>query len=229
MFGVGGPVASMHLGSRAVVSSKTRESKKVYTLHFERKALLKAGSRKWKADGDIRDPLEDEVRSSPHGSFTKCDEMNGTGRTATPVQFQVNGEDLAELQGGEIAITNMLSGNGDEFVLQVHLTGLKGNRKAHARIKCVYFPVVEGKERIDMILERLLEDGCGVPETFDTFSRTSVRRLGRLLPDARWGRLPFMEPKQRKGTKGQVLKKCSMRVKCFIDTDAGFNPNNHKV
>ncbi|KAF5189580.1 Structural maintenance of chromosomes flexible hinge domain-containing protein gmi1, partial [Thalictrum thalictroides] len=43
------------------------------------------------------------------------------------------------------------------------------------------------------------------------------------------GRLPFMESRQRKGDRAQVLKRCCMRVKCFIDTDAGFSPTPSKT
>ncbi|KAF8379725.1 hypothetical protein HHK36_029172 [Tetracentron sinense] len=57
----------------ALVSSKTKESKKVYTLHLEREALLSSsGSEQtWRTDGGIRDPSEDEIKISPKGSFTK--------------------------------------------------------------------------------------------------------------------------------------------------------------
>ncbi|XP_039057673.1 structural maintenance of chromosomes flexible hinge domain-containing protein GMI1-like [Hibiscus syriacus] len=50
MFGYGGPVASMHLGSCVIVSSKTKESKKVYKLSPARDVLLsKSGSgRSWR-------------------------------------------------------------------------------------------------------------------------------------------------------------------------------------
>lgn len=45
----------------------------------------------------------------------------------------------------------------------------------------------KGKESIDGILETLQENGCRrVSENFKSFSHVSIRRLGRLLPDARW-------------------------------------------
>ena len=44
----------------------------------------------------------------------------------------------------------------------------------------------QGKESIDKILEKLRADGHQITENYDTFSRVSIRRLGRLLPDARW-------------------------------------------
>jgi hypothetical protein len=44
----------------------------------------------------------------------------------------------------------------------------------------------QGKESIDSILEMLRENASGLKENFANFSRVSIRRLGRLLPDARW-------------------------------------------
>ncbi|XP_021909410.1 uncharacterized protein LOC110823351 isoform X2 [Carica papaya] len=73
MFGYGGAIASMHLGRHALVSSKTKSSKKVYTLHLEREALLSQNNSgvTWRTDGSLRDPSEDEIGLSPQGSFTK--------------------------------------------------------------------------------------------------------------------------------------------------------------
>ncbi|KAL5567763.1 hypothetical protein UlMin_024338 [Ulmus minor] len=269
MFGYGGPIASMHLGRRTLVSSKTKISKKVYTLHLAKEALVSnSGSEhNWKTDGGIRDPCKDEIESSPHGSFTKveifepaissmdisqfqcwlkdiyfpyiqCDETSSTGKTNTPVEFQVNGTDLAEIQGGEVAITNLHSSNGPDFVVQLHFSfeesvpkssGSRSRLEANARLKFVYFPVVEGKENIEMILDDLKEGGFPITEHFETFSHVSVRRLGRLLPDARWAWLPFMDLKHKKGDKAHSLKRCCMRVKCFIETDAGFKPTPSKT
>ncbi|KAJ8536892.1 hypothetical protein K7X08_035293 [Anisodus acutangulus] len=191
-------------------------------------------------DGNVRDPLEDELRESTDGSFTKCDEVSSTGRTMMPVEFQVNGINLAEIEGGEVATTNLLSCNGPEFVMQLTFhakdsdglkvgSGKKSSLEAHARLRCIYFPVVQGKESIEGILEKLEADGYGITENFESFSHVSVRRLGRLLPDARWSWLPFMEPKLRKSDRAEVLKRCCFRVKCFIETDAGFNPTPSKT
>lgn len=150
MFGYGGPIASMHLGRRASVSSKTKECKKVFVLHLERESLLRCSSSQqtWRTDGNVRDPLEDELRDSTDGSFTKveifypkmrresvkqlqyklkdiyfpyiqCDEVSSTGITMMPIEFQVNGTNLAEIEGGEVATTNLLSCNGPEFVMQL--------------------------------------------------------------------------------------------------------------
>ncbi|KAI3989733.1 hypothetical protein MKX01_009225 [Papaver californicum] len=266
MFGYGGPVASMRLGRHTIVSSKMKNSNKVYMLYIKREALLHSSSgMSWKISGGLRDPLDDELSSSPHGSFTKVEILQPertptnafrlqcrlkdiyfpyiqydelmTGKTRRPVEFQVNGEDLAEIQGGEVAITNLHSCNGPEFVLQLHFSyensgtsRSPGSRlvEANARLRCIYFPVHEGKESIDRILEKLEADKCGISENFDTFCRVSIRRLGRLLPDARWPRLPFMDLKHKKGDRAELLKRCSSRVKCFVDTDAGFNPTPSK-
>ncbi|VAI76461.1 unnamed protein product [Triticum turgidum subsp. durum] len=262
MFGYGGTIASMHLGRTAIVSSKTKESRKVFTLHLSREALLEKSSSKlsWKTAGGVRDPSEEELALSPHRSFTQVeihglnrhlepaklrgflkdiyfpyiqyDEDNGSASTRRPVQFEVNGVDLAEIQESEVTLTNLHSSNGPDFDLHLKFACTSTNaasRQAHARIKCVYFPIVKGKESIDSILEKLSENALGVKENFDNFSRVSVRRLGRLLPDARWGSLPFMEPKQSKGQKAELLKRCCKRVKCFVETDAGFNPTLSKT
>ncbi|KAK3229718.1 hypothetical protein Dsin_001599 [Dipteronia sinensis] len=272
MFGYGGPIASMHLGGSALVSSKTKVSKKVYTLHLKREDLLGCSDSEltWRTKGGVRAPTEAEIEKSPHGSFTKvqmskpklkgldqfqlmcklkdiyfpyiqCDEVSKTGKTTRPIEFQVNGVDLAEVEGGEVAITNLHSCNGPEFVLHLQFFSKQGSatttipgsgpsQEANARLKCVYFPIKEGRESIEMIMEKLKSEGCGVTENYyESFSRVSIRRLGRLLPDARWVLLPFMDFRQKKGDKASLLKRCSMRVKCFIDTDAGFNPTHSKT
>ncbi|KAD2805557.1 hypothetical protein E3N88_38934 [Mikania micrantha] len=274
MFGYGGFIASMHLGSHTKVSSKTKIGKKVYILCLERDALVTGsvfGSKgTWRTYGGLRDPTKDEIELSPGGSFTKveifepkmrstnirwlkcklkdiyfpyiqCDDLSKTGRTTRPIEFQVNGDDLAEIPGGEVAITNLASCNGPEFILQVHfklnhdnatVTSSQGTRssdEANARLRCVYLPVRDVKESIDSVLEALKEDGYDYTEEFGSFRHVSCRRLGRLLPDARWAWLPFMDFRQRKEDRSQVLKRSCMRVKCFIETDAGFNPTPSKT
>ncbi|CAH8272083.1 unnamed protein product [Arabidopsis lyrata] len=261
MFGYGGPYASMFLGRRTLVSSKTKDSKKVFTLQFKKEALIDNRSilgKNWKTDGGMRDPSEEEMELSPHGSFTKveifesefdiskiyqlqcrlkdiyfpyiqCDELSKTGRTERPVEFQVNGEDLAEITGGEVAITNLHS-KGQVYSFQIRFTLTGGKRKgttqeANARLKFVYFPIVQGKESIDKILESLEEEGCKVSESFQTFGRVSVRRLGRLLPEVRWDSIPFMQ----RGYRASTLQKGCRRVKCFVDLDAGFSPTPSKT
>ncbi|XP_010267594.1 PREDICTED: uncharacterized protein LOC104604778 isoform X2 [Nelumbo nucifera] len=254
MFGYGGPIASMHLGRCALVSSKTKESKKVYTLHLERDALLSSsGSEQtWRTDGGLRDPFDDELSQSPHGSFTKVEIFEPKIRSLDVFQLQcklkdiyfpyiqVNDVDLTEVEGGEVATTNLHSCNGPEFVIQLHFSmnqftsakkspGSRLCQEANARLKCVYFPIIEGKESFDRILEELDASGCRIMENFDNFCRVSIRRLGRLLPDARWGILPFMEPRQKKGYRAQLLKRCCLRVKCFVETDSGFSPTPSKT
>ncbi|KAF2534407.1 hypothetical protein F2Q70_00032420 [Brassica cretica] len=165
-----------------------------------------------KVDGGMRDPLEEEMKLSPHGSFTKVeifewnckipeiyqlqcrlkdiyfpyiqyDEISETGRTLRPVEFQVHGEDLTEIVGGEVATTN-LNSKGEAFWFQIRLKGT--SQEANARLKFVYFPIVHGKESIDIIMESLEKEGYKVSESFQTFGRVSVRRLGRLLPEVPW-------------------------------------------
>ncbi|KNA17555.1 hypothetical protein SOVF_078860 [Spinacia oleracea] len=168
-------------------------------------------------------------------TVVQCDEISTAGRTTTLVDFQINGISLAEIEGGEVAITHMHSCNGPDFIVDLHFyieedkaastsPSVKPVREGNARLKCVYFPFTEGKESIERILEKLNADGYAINEDYDTFSRISIRRLGRLLPEARWELLPFMKPKQKRGAKVQILKRCCSRVKCFVDTDAGFNP-----
>ncbi|CAK7324185.1 unnamed protein product [Dovyalis caffra] len=270
MFGYGGPIASMYLGRRALVSSKTKESKKVYTLHFEREALLRSSGSEptWKTSGGMRDPSEDEIRKSPQRSFTKveilepkirdldasrlqcklkdiyfpyiqCDEVSKTGKTTTPVKFQVlyvallDFEyvlGLAEVEGGEVSITNLHSCNGPEFVFQLRFSikqdvastispGSRTSQEANARIKCVYFPIAEGKENIEKILENLEAQGYGIGESFETFTRVSIRRLGRLLPDARWYLFLYFF----------LHYLYSPETVVFAETDAGFNPTPSKT
>ncbi|GAA0162738.1 viral or transposable element protein [Lithospermum erythrorhizon] len=268
MFGYGGPIASMKLGECALISSKKKGSRKVFSLLLDRKALLTHSSMdcRWKADGGLRDPSEEELVNFPNGSFMKieisepkvrvpdvhqlqrklkdiyfpyiqCDLEGNSGRTVRHIEFQVNGTNLAEVEAGEVAITNFHSCNGASFTFKINIShdtcsgsqGLESHEEANARLKFVYFPIVQGKESIESILEKLEEDGHGLAENYENFSRVSVRRLGRLLPDARWLWLPFMDFRQRKGDKAQVLKRCCSRVKCFIETDAGFIPTTSKT
>ncbi|KAH9779979.1 Structural maintenance of chromosomes flexible hinge domain-containing protein GMI1 [Citrus sinensis] len=227
---------------RALVSSKTKVSKEVYTLHLEKEALMRCSDAEltWRTNGGIRFPSKDEIADSPHGSFTKCDEISSTGKTTRPIEFQVNGIDLAEVAGGEVAITNMHSCNGPDFILQLHFSlrqasattnspGSRPSKEANARLKFVYFPVTEEGESIDIIMNKLISEGCVAAANYDTRSRVSIRRLGRLLPDVHWAWLPLMDLRQRKGEKAHLLKKFCLRVKCFIDTDAGFNPTPSKT
>lgn len=126
--------------------------KKVYMLLLQREALLKRSNSEatWKTNGGIREPLQDEIRDS-HGSFTKVDvfepkvkdvginklqchlkdiyfpyiqndDLSEIGKTISPIEFQVNGVDLTEIQGGEVATTNLHSCNGPEFVLQLRMS-----------------------------------------------------------------------------------------------------------
>lgn len=55
--------------------------------------------------------------------------------------LQVNGVGLTEIEGGEVAITNLHSSNGPEFVLQLHF--YHDSQEANARLRLVYFPFRE--------------------------------------------------------------------------------------
>ncbi|RHN76719.1 hypothetical protein MtrunA17_Chr1g0146961 [Medicago truncatula] len=119
------------------------------------------------------------------------DDLSDKGRTITPIEFQINCVNLAEIQGGEVATTNLHSCNGPEFVLQIQMSynqdhGSRESKEANAHLRFVYFPFTKGKESIERVLETLKDDGHIIKENFQNFSRVSVRRLGRLLPDARW-------------------------------------------
>ncbi|KAJ4836154.1 hypothetical protein Tsubulata_051340 [Turnera subulata] len=105
---------------------------------------------------------------------------------------EVNGVDLAEIDGGEISITNLLSCNGPDFVGHLRFIperdngaarspGLRASPEANARLKCVYIPIVE------------------------------------------------MLAGYKKGHNAQFLRRCCLRVKCYIEADAGFNPTPSKV
>uniref|UniRef100_A0A3Q7FKK8 Uncharacterized protein n=1 Tax=Solanum lycopersicum TaxID=4081 RepID=A0A3Q7FKK8_SOLLC len=149
--------------------------------------------------------------------------------TPWKMNYEVNGTNLAEIEGGEVATTNLLSCNGPEFVMQLSFhvkdsSGLKSEinflrNKILLRGTCS----PEGEECIEVMLKKLEADGFGITENFETFIHVSVRRLGRLLPDARWFWLPFMEPKLRKSDRAEVLKRCCFRG-LPQDVDAGHEP-----
>lgn len=270
MYGFGGLVAAMHLAGVAVVSSKTKASKKVVTLTLEKDKLMERckNDRTWKIPGEFKEPTREDIKKSPHGSFTKvelsklkkknwkehqlmcmlkdiyfpyiqCDISGSCQKTTMPVEFEVNDRNLAEVDGGEVAVTNMFSCNGLPFIIDVKLKKISHDEqsrihvsdvdRANARITCFYYPIKQGRERIDDILEELERQQIGINESFENFCRVAIRRLGRLLPNARWRRLPFMEPKRRRADKGTPPRVCFERVKAFVDTDAGFVPTTSKM
>jgi hypothetical protein len=85
--------------------------------------------------------------------------------------FQVNGVNLAEVQEGEVTVTNLHSSNGPDFILYLKFTDkAAGNTsltlkqgcgnfylvslicfcfaylasgQANARLRCVYFPIIK--------------------------------------------------------------------------------------
>jgi hypothetical protein len=84
------------------------------------------------------------------------------------VVCQVNGMDLAEVLGGEVAVTNSLSGNGEPFTIEVEFTKAKertdarlvaGEDKAHARITCLYFPITKV---VQSVLQMRRRDSSGM-------------------------------------------------------------------
>lgn len=220
----------------------------------------------WRTPGEIREVSQEEGEMSPHGSFTKVhisslksqywdedqlkcmlkdiyfpyiqnDGSDEAIHTSTPVEFEVNGTNLIEVEGGEVVATNLASCNAPPFVVELHFkchpeTDMKEAtvvEEANAKLSFFYFPITQGKESIDKILENLESEKNGLGENFDKFCRVSIRHLGRLLPDARWGRLPFMEPKRRRTENALIPQQCYKRVKCFVDTDAGFVPTSSKT
>ncbi|KAJ0553575.1 hypothetical protein HanRHA438_Chr00c16g0850431 [Helianthus annuus] len=234
MFGFGGFIASLHLGRRTEVSSKTKIGKKVYILRLERYPLVSGSVSGSKATWRV-EIFEPKMRSinirrlkcklkDVYFPYIQCDDLSKNGRTIMPIEFQVNGDDLAEIPGGEVEITNLASCSGPEFVLQVcfksnhdnaamtssqglflflallnlltqkishgissfHFPGTRSSNEANARVRCVYLPVKEGKESVESLIEALKEDGYDYKEDFESFRHVSCRRLGRLLPDARW-------------------------------------------
>lgn len=53
--------------------------------------------------------------------------------------MQVNQKDLAEIQGGEVATTNLHSCNGPEFVVQLHFSIIPGSSSIAGQSKDKYF------------------------------------------------------------------------------------------
>ncbi|XP_048492358.1 structural maintenance of chromosomes flexible hinge domain-containing protein GMI1 [Beta vulgaris subsp. vulgaris] len=149
------------------------------------------------------------------------------------MDFQINGINLALVEGVEVAVTNLNSSSGPDFVRNLHFSFEEDKvasksptvREGNTHLKCVYFPIVEGKESIDKILEKLNCNGCGIQEDYESFSRISIRRLGCLLPEARWELLPCVKSRQKKGNKVEILKRNCSRVKCFIDKIVCFTKN----
>lgn len=85
----------------------------------------------------------------------------------------MNGVNLAEIQESEVALTNLYSSNGPDFILHVKFscssTIAAASVEAHARVKCAYFPIVKGKESIDSILEMLSKNAPGQKKTLTSF------------------------------------------------------------
>ncbi|KAJ0098720.1 hypothetical protein Patl1_20442 [Pistacia atlantica] len=135
------------------------------------------------------------------------------------------------------------------FVLQLNVSlklgcstakspGSWTSQEANARLKCVYFPVTEGGESIEMIIEKLNSKGREFLKTM----KLSVVLLSVILVVffqmlAGHG-FSFMDLRQKKGDKAHLLHRCCSRAKCFIgmfykiclvvDTNDSFNPTPSK-
>ncbi|KAK1403646.1 hypothetical protein POM88_003251 [Heracleum sosnowskyi] len=220
------------------------------------------GAHLWRTDGGMPSTSEEELMKASRGCFTKVEifdlhieslglhklmcrlkdiyfpyiqinKSSDQGTIFRPVEFKVNGQNLAEMDGGEVSITS-LHACSPEFKLQLCLSSIpevagssSTSRKGNARMTFVYFPIIQGDENTDRITKELDVRGCGIEGRF-TF--VSVRRLGRLLPNACWAPLPFMEPyKHKNGDEAHRLQRCYSRVKCFIELDGGFVPTQCKT
>ncbi|CAM6128791.1 unnamed protein product [Calypogeia fissa] len=171
-------------------------------------------------------------------------EKGSSSKTVCHVTFQVNDEDLLGVQECETAIFNMHTCAGDPFFFDIHMSkpldkwdteeGRSTRSKsqiadeANARITCRYYPNQRGKESLETVLEELKKLSPN-SLTFETMHRVTIRWLGRLLPEAKWPILPFMEVSPKKEQKLGVRRLWSKRVRAFIDTDAGFFPNQSKT
>ncbi|BBN16608.1 structural maintenance of chromosomes flexible hinge domain-containing protein 1 [Marchantia polymorpha subsp. ruderalis] len=164
-------------------------------------------------------------------------QSESASRTITPVEFEVNGTNLLEVTECEMAIANQLTCIGAPFVFSIHMTKLPEDRsiqpqlmdEANARITCQYFPIQRGKEALEIVLEEVSKLRPGTPVTFETMHRVVVRWLGRLLPEAKWNILPFMEVTAKKEQRSHVRQQWAKRVRAYVETDAGFQPNQSKV
>ncbi|XP_074364317.1 structural maintenance of chromosomes flexible hinge domain-containing protein GMI1-like, partial [Apium graveolens] len=261
-FGYGVAVSSMHLGRRARICSNTKASGEICIIDIESDGSLQdsSGALIKMTEGGMPSTSEEDLIESFRGRFTKVQifdlHMGGVGlhkllcrlkdiyfpyiqidKTCAlrvkPVEFQVNGQNLAYIDGGKVSITNLHACSGPEFKLQLCLSSIPEvagspsctSRKGNARMTFVYFPIIQGEENTDRIIKELDVSGYGI----EGFSCVSVRRLGRLLPNACWALLPFMEPKLKTGDEAYRLKRCYSRVKCFIETDGGFFPTQCKT
>ncbi|XP_024523721.1 uncharacterized protein LOC9641028, partial [Selaginella moellendorffii] len=155
--------------------------------------------------------------------YIQYDGVGSSSGTMTPVEFEVNGENLLEELGGEITSCNQHSSPGEPFILDLRLVSAS-SEEAHARLTCQYFPSIKGREKLSDVIEDLKSCRKDFKENFDTFPRVGLRWLGRLLPNARWNSMPFMDAASKKS----VLRWIK-RVKVFADVDAGFHPTPSKT
>ncbi|KAL2612524.1 hypothetical protein R1flu_024216 [Riccia fluitans] len=158
-------------------------------------------------------------------------------RTVTPVEFEVNGTNLLEVTDCEMAIANQHTCIGAPFVFSIHMKkhpdeGFAEQEfldEANARITCQYFPIQRGKESLQTVLEEMSKLNRGASVTFETMHRVVVRWLGRLLPEVKWNDFPFMQVVPKIEQRFIVKKQWSRRVRAYVETDAGFQPNQSKL
>ncbi|KAM0899108.1 hypothetical protein ACQ4PT_021531 [Festuca glaucescens] len=114
------------------------------------------------------------------------DEDNGSMNTRRLVQFEVNGVDLAEILENEVTITNLHSCAGPDFILDVTFSctsTTSANSQAHARVKCVYFPIVKTDLAQHDLFTKALRclDGSSRSDSSVEDVNVDVHRVGRSL------------------------------------------------
>ncbi|OAE20997.1 hypothetical protein AXG93_2024s1090 [Marchantia polymorpha subsp. ruderalis] len=255
-YGAGGVAAALHLGGCVKVSSKTLASKRVVTLVLDLQGLEERSNSSenlWKveitrlkeqyciskqADGRNYWKVAQLKRQLKDIYFLYIQSDDGVSSKVTcPVNFRVNNQDLLEVTDCEISIVNMHTCNGEPFVCDMEFTKpVEGSHnrdinveRAHIRIKCDYFPNIRGREMLQEVIDKLRELDKDYQYNFDTMPRVGVRWLGRLLPDAKWPNLPFMDVALAHKKQGEVHRIWTKRVKAFVDTDAGFHPTQSKT
>ncbi|XP_074373964.1 structural maintenance of chromosomes flexible hinge domain-containing protein GMI1-like [Apium graveolens] len=187
-FGYGVAVSSMHLGRRARICSNTKASGEICIIDIESDGSLQdsSGALIKMTEGGMPSTSEEDLIESFRGRFTKVQifdlHMGGVGlhkllcrlkdiyfpyiqidKTCAlrvkPVEFQVNGQNLAYIDGGKVSITNLHACSGPEFKLQLCLSSIPEvagspsctSRKGNARMTFVYFPIIQ----VDMLFKKL--------------------------------------------------------------------------
>ncbi|KAL3683631.1 hypothetical protein R1sor_001653 [Riccia sorocarpa] len=201
---------------------------KVVISKLKSQYCIKGSSQYWKVE-KVKQLLKD--------IYFPYIQSESASRTVTPVEFEVNGTNLLEVVNCEMAIANQHTCIGAPFVFSIHMkkepddgfAEQELSDEANARITCQYFPIQRGKEALKTVLEEISQLRPGPPVTFETMHRVVVRWLGRLLPEAKWNILPFMEVIPKKEQRFHVRQQWAKRVRAYVETDAGFQPNQSKL